>query len=39
MTTEKVEFSIPAVNELCDNGLESWTKKCSFTFVQEGTEA
>jgi hypothetical protein len=34
MSTEKVEFKIPAVNELCDNGFESWTKKCDFTFVE-----
>jgi hypothetical protein len=34
MTTEKVEFSIPQVNELCDNGFESWTEKCSFDFYQ-----
>ena len=32
-STNKVEFDIPAVNELCDNGFESWTKKCDFTFV------
>jgi hypothetical protein len=38
MTTEKVEFNIPAVDELCDNGFESWTEKCSFDFIQEGTE-
>ena len=35
MTTTKVEFDIPAVDELCDNGFESWTKKCSFTFVEK----
>jgi hypothetical protein len=34
MTTEKVEFSVPDVNELCENGFESWTKKCSFNFVE-----
>jgi hypothetical protein len=32
-TTNKVEFDIPAVNELCDNGFESWTEKCEFTFI------
>jgi hypothetical protein len=39
MTTEKVEFNIPAVDELCDNGFEPWNDKCSFDFVKEGTEA
>jgi len=33
-STNKVDFDIPAVNELCDNGFESWTKKCSFNFIQ-----
>ena len=32
-TTTKVEFDIPSVDELCDNGMESWTKKCNFGFV------
>ena len=32
-TTTKVEFDIPSVDELCDNGMESWTEKCSFNFV------
>ena len=32
-STNKVEFDIPAVNELCDNGFESWTEKCEFSFV------
>jgi hypothetical protein len=36
MSTEKVEFNIPAVDELCDNGYESWTKKCDFTFIESG---
>lgn len=35
-STEKVEFTIPAVNDLCDNGFEPWTNKCSFTFVADG---
>jgi hypothetical protein len=35
-STTKVEFDIPPVNELCDNGFESWTKKCEFTFVPSG---
>ena len=39
MSTEKVEFNIPAVNELCDNGFESWTEKCSFSFNRTGVEA
>jgi len=41
MSTERVEISIPAVNELCDNGFESWTKKCDFSFIENntGTEA
>ncbi len=34
MSTEKVEFKIPAVDELCDNGFESWTKKCDFSFLE-----
>jgi hypothetical protein len=36
MSTEKVEFKIPAVDELCDNGFESWTEKCSFGFLEDG---
>jgi len=32
-STNKVDFDIPAVNELCDNGFESWTKKCTFNFI------
>jgi len=32
-TTNKVEFDIPEVNELCDNGFESWTEKCDFAFI------
>jgi hypothetical protein len=36
MSTEKVEFNIPAVDDLCDNGYESWTKKCDFTFIESG---
>jgi len=35
-STTKVEFDIPAVNDLCDNGFESWTEKCEFTFVPSG---
>ncbi len=35
-TTNKVEFDIPPVNELCDNGFESWTEKCEFTFIPSG---
>jgi hypothetical protein len=33
MSTTKVDFNIPQVDELCDNGFESWTKKCSFAFL------
>ncbi len=33
MSTTKVEFDVPEVNELCDNGFESWTKKCDFSFI------
>jgi hypothetical protein len=36
LTTNKVEFDIPPVNELCENGFESWTKKCEFTFIPSG---
>jgi hypothetical protein len=36
MSTEKVEFNIPAVDELCDNGFEDWSDKCSFTFTESG---
>ena len=35
-STNKVEFDIPAVNELCDNGFEKWTEKCDFSFVPNG---
>ena len=34
-TTNKVEFSIPSVGELCANGFESWQDKCSFDFVKK----
>jgi hypothetical protein len=36
-STNKIEFDIPAVNDLCDNGLEDWTKKCNFSFNPIGT--
>jgi len=32
-STNSVEFNVVEVNELCDNGFESWTKKCNFNFV------
>jgi hypothetical protein len=38
-STTKVEFDIPAVDDLCENGFESWTKKCSFTFVDDAPSA
>lgn len=38
MSTEKVDFTIPEVDELCDNGFESWTEKCDFTFVRDGAK-
>lgn len=34
-STTKVEFVIPPVDELCDNGFESWMEKCSFSFVED----
>jgi hypothetical protein len=34
MSTEKVEFKIPAVDELCDNGFDDWRDKCSFDFYE-----
>ena len=34
-STEKVEFSIPQVDVLCDNGFASWTEKCTFDFVTD----
>ena len=37
-STEKVEFHIPEVDQLCDNGFESWTEKCDFEFIQDGTQ-
>jgi hypothetical protein len=36
MSTTKVEFNIPAVDELCDNGFQSWTEKCGFSFYERG---
>jgi hypothetical protein len=36
MSTEKVEFKIPAVDELCDNGFDDWRDKCDFNFVESG---
>jgi len=41
-STEKVEFMVPEVDDLCDNGYRSWTEKCNFTFIEdepEGVEA
>ena len=35
-STKKVEFAVPEVDELCDNGYRSWTEKCEFGFVQDG---
>ena len=32
-STNSVQFNVVEVNELCDNGFESWTKKCNFNFV------
>ena len=37
-STEKVEFHIPQVDKFCDNGFESWTEKCDFTFVRDDTQ-
>ena len=36
MSTEKVEFNIPAVDELCDNGFDDWRDKCEFSFTENG---
>ena len=36
MSTEKVEFKIPAVDELCDNGFDDWRDKCNFDFYESG---
>lgn len=36
MTTEKVEFSIPAVDKLCEDGFKDWREVCSFTFLRDG---
>lgn len=36
LSTTKVELTIPEVNELCDNGFESWTEKCDFSFIEDG---
>ncbi len=38
MSTEKVDFKIPAVDELCDNGFEDWRDKCSFDFYESGLQ-
>jgi len=38
MTTNKVEFSIPAVRDLCDNNYKPWYEVCSFTFVEKGAD-
>jgi hypothetical protein len=35
-STTKVDFNIPAVNDLCDNGFNPWTDKCSFSFIEDG---
>jgi hypothetical protein len=36
MSTEKVEFNIPTVDELCDNGFGDWRDKCEFSFIESG---
>lgn len=36
MTTEKVEFSIPSVDKLCEDGFKDWREVCSFTFIRDG---
>ena len=37
-TTLTVEFTVPEVNELCDNGFNHWTEKCDFGFVEDETQ-
>jgi len=38
MTTNKVEFNEPNVQDLCEpkNFMQSWTEVCEFEFVQDG---
>ena len=38
MTTNKVEFSIPAVNDLCDSSYKPWYEVCEFGFVEQDTK-
>jgi hypothetical protein len=35
-TTQKVEFNIPAVDKLCEDGFKDWGDVCGFQFVQSG---
>ena len=34
-TTTKVDFSIPAVSKLCEDGMKNWQDVCSFEFVKK----
>jgi hypothetical protein len=38
-TTAKVEFNIPAVNKLCEDGFKSWQDVCQFDFMRDGFDA
>lgn len=38
-STAKVEFNIPAVDDLCDNGFNPWNDKCTFDFVADTAPA
>ena len=34
-TTTKVDFSIPAVSKLCEDGMKNWQDVCTFEFVKK----
>lgn len=36
MSTRNVEFKIPAVDKLCEDGYKDWRDVCSFEFVRDG---
>ena len=38
MSTEKVEFKIPAVDKLCEDGFKDWRDVCNFDFVRDGLD-
>ena len=36
MSTNKVDFNIPPVDKLCEDGFKDWRDVCDFTFIRDG---